>query len=66
MEKKNKVFLIIGYCLLGLLFVFNIFASVYFLTDNTEKIFDENIFKVVEVKSLVSEDNWGICNRLLY
>jgi len=59
MEKKNKVFLIIGYCLLGLLFVFNIFASVYFLTDNTEKIFDENIFKVVEVKSLVSEDNWG-------
>ena len=24
-----------------------------------KKIFDENIFKVVEVKSLVSEDNWG-------
>jgi serine protease Do len=57
MTKKT---IIINYVILGLLFILNIFASVYFFTHNdTERIFDENILKVVEIKVSNDEETWG-------
>jgi len=59
LDKKNKIFLIVGYCLLGVLFMLNIFAYVQLTTDNTEKVFEDNILKVVEIKASDNEETWG-------
>ncbi|NCB48555.1 MAG: serine protease [Clostridia bacterium] len=57
MKKKT---IIINYVILGLLFVFNIFASVYFISSyKTEDIFNNNILKVVEIKVSDDEITWG-------
>lgn len=57
MSKKT---IIINYIILSLLFVLNIFASIYFIRlNNTESIFEENILKVVEIKSSNDELTWG-------
>ena len=60
MNKKNKIFLIISYILLGVLFFLNICASVYIMTGNdTGRIFESNILKVVEIKASDDELVWG-------
>lgn len=47
------MYIIINYLLLGVLILLNIFASIYFFTnDKTDLIFEENILKVVEIKVL--------------
>jgi len=57
MTKKT---IIVNYILLGILFIFNIFASIYFATsNNTQGIFEENILKVVEIKVTSDEEIWG-------
>ncbi len=56
----SKKVIIINYIILGALFILNIFASVYFFNvDNTDLIFDDNILKVVEVKTTNDELTWG-------
>jgi len=56
---KNKT-LIINYIVLGILFVFNIFASIYMVNSHdTKNIFNENILKVVEIKVSDNELTWG-------
>lgn len=59
MDKKTKISIIICFCLIGVLLVFNIFIGAYVLSNNTEKIFDNNILKVVEIKASDDEENWG-------
>lgn len=57
MTKKT---LIINYSFLIILFVLNIFASVFFFTsNNTSIIFEGNILKVVEIKVSDDELSWG-------
>lgn len=60
MNKSKRIFLIVSYVMLGMLFFFNICASVYFYTTNdTDRIFENNILKVVEVKTSDDEISWG-------
>ena len=60
MNKRKKLFLIVSCVMLGILFFFNICASVYFYsTNDTDKIFENNILKVVEVKTSDDEISWG-------
>lgn len=57
MTKKT---LIINYIILIILFILNIIASIFFFTSNsTSKIFEENILKVVEIKTTNDEITWG-------
>lgn len=57
MTKKT---IIANYIILGILFVLNIFASIFFLTSNsTSRIFEDNILKVVEIKTTNDEITWG-------
>lgn len=63
--KRNNIGHYIGLCVMILLFIFNVCASIYFINPKTtEDIFEENILKVVEVKSKVSEDSWGYATGL--
>lgn len=56
----NKKILIFNYIILGALFIFNIFASIYLVSSNkTENIFNNNILKVVEIKVSEDEITWG-------
>ena len=60
MNKNKKIFLIVAYMVLGILFFLNICASVYFYTSNdTDRIFENNMLKVVEVKTSDDEISWG-------
>lgn len=55
---KNGI--LVNYIIIGILFVFNIIASVYFLNANkTDTIFEDNILKVVEIKTTNDEITWG-------
>lgn len=59
-RRRPRIALIVAYCLLGLLFVLNICASVYFFTaDKTDLVFEDNILKVVEIKTQIDEFNVG-------
>ncbi len=56
----NKTLLIINYIALGVIFVVNIFICVYFFnTNKTQQVFDENILKVVEIKTTNDGNAWG-------
>lgn len=60
MDKSTKIFLTVSYIMLGLLFILNICASVYLFTINdTNRIFEKNILKVVEIKTSDDEVSWG-------
>lgn len=57
MSKKS---IIINYIILGLLFVLNIFANIYNLTSvNTKNIYENNILKVVEIRTTDDNINWS-------
>lgn len=56
----SKRVIIISYVVLGLLFIFNIFVIVYISNSNkTENIYEDNIMKVVEIKTTNDETSWG-------
>ena len=56
----TKKILIINYSILIILFILNIFASIFFFTsNNSSQIFEENILKVVEIKVSDDELSWG-------
>lgn len=60
MDKGIKIRNVILYAILGLLFISNIFVTVFFFTHyKTEKIFNNNILKVVEIKVSDDEITWG-------
>lgn len=57
MKKRT---LIINYIVLGLLFIVNIMAIIFYVTPvDTDRVFEENILKVVEIKSSSDEEVWG-------
>ena len=57
---KNKNVIIINYIVLVILFILNIFASVYFFTSNdTSIVFNNNILKVVEIKVSDNSLTWA-------
>lgn len=57
---KNNKIIIINYIILAILFILNIFASVYFFTSNdTSIIFNNNILKVVEIKVSDNSLTWA-------
>lgn len=56
----TKKIIIANYIILGILFLVNIFASFFFFTSGgTSKIFEDNILKVVEIKTTNDEITWG-------
>lgn len=56
----SKKVIILNYIIIGALFIFNIFASIFFLSsNNSSEIFEENILKVVEIKASDDELSWG-------
>lgn len=56
----NKKIIILNYIFIGILFVFNIFAGIYLFNANKiENIFENNILKVVEIKTTNDEITWG-------
>lgn len=56
----TKKVIVINYLIIGVILIFNIFTSVYLFTSNdTERIFNDNILKVVEIKVSDNELTWG-------
>lgn len=51
---------IINYVVIGVLVILNGFSCIYFFNaNNTESVFENNIMKVVEIKTTNDENTWG-------